>query len=296
MFNKNSFAKNRPLRVAAIHDLSGFGRCSLSVIMPTLSSMGVQVCAVPTAIMSTHTGDFQGVVMKDLSTYISEALAHYKALAIDFDCIYTGFLGSEEQIDCCLEFFDSFKGALKVVDPVMGDSGKPYRTYTKPMIDRMIELAEVSDITIPNITECFMLLGDSYHGELISRDKAKKLLLMLSEKGPEKVIITGVPLSTGIIANIGFDRETSSFWKASCEYIPVSYPGTGDIFASVITGAILSGESLPIAMARATSFLELAIKTTFSYGSKAREGVMLEKVLPALSFGEALGKLEYSIL
>lgn len=291
-----SLNKNRPLRVAAIHDLSGFGRCSLSVIMPTLSVVGLQVCPVPTAVMSTHTGDFTGVVMKDLTDYISPALKHYLDLGIDFDCVYSGFLGGEEQIDHCLEFFDSFKNAFCVVDPVMGDNGKPYRTYTKKMINRMIELVRVSKLTIPNLTECYMLLGEPYSNELISRDKAKKLLLQLSEKGPDQVIITGVPLSTGVIANIGFDKNTSSFWKSSCEYIPVSYPGTGDIFASVVIGAILSGESLPIAIARATSFLELAIKTTFSYGATPREGVMLEKVLPALSEKSILQGSRYSVL
>lgn len=288
--------KNRPLRVAAIHDLSGFGRCSLSVILPTLSAMGVQVCPVPTAVMSTHTGDFSDVQMKDLTDYIVPALNHYKNIGIEFECIYSGFLGSEEQIDHCLDFFSSYKDALAVVDPVMGDHGKPYRTYTKKMQERMIELVEVSDVIVPNLTESYMLLGETYTKDVISRDKAKTLLLKLSEKGPQYVVITGVPLVTGEIANIAYDRNTNSFWKASCEYIPVSYPGTGDIFASIVTGSFLMGDSLPIAVAKATRFLEHSIKTTFSYATPPREGVMLEKALPMLFERNSLHNYNYTLL
>ena len=122
--------EKRPARVAAIHDLSGFGRCSVSVILPVLSAMGVQVCPVLTAVLSTHTGGFGEVVFRDLTDYIKPSLEHYKNLDIDFEAIYSGFLGSEEQVDSCLEFFKSYPDALKIVDPVMGDNGKIYSSIT----------------------------------------------------------------------------------------------------------------------------------------------------------------------
>ena len=163
--------KNRQHRVAAIHDLSGFGRCSLAVIMPVLSTMGIQCCPVPTAVLSTHTGGFEDIVIKDLTDYISPALAQYKKLGIDFDSVYSGFLASAEQIDHCLEFFSAYKDSLKVVDPVMGDHGKPYRTYTPELCKRMGELVHVACVRGEKLA-CKALQkgkGCGNHGSSLSR-------------------------------------------------------------------------------------------------------------------------------
>ena len=270
-------------RVAAIHDLSGVGRCSLSVIFPTLSVMGIQVCAVPTALLSTHTSGFGEVVLKDMTDYIPEALKHYKSAGLSFDCVYSGFLASESQVSHCLEFMDSFKGALRVVDPVMGDSGKRYRTYTDELCRRMGELVAAADIITPNLTEAAILLDSDYPAASLTVGEAKKTLVKLSQKGPKIVVITGVLLAEGEMCNIGYDRDHNAFWRVPYEMIPKSYPGTGDIFASVLTGGILLGDSLPISMTRATAFCENAIKTTFGYGAPQREGVMLEKCLGILA-------------
>ena len=269
-------------RVAAIHDLSGVGRCSLSVILPTLSVMGVQVCPLPTALLSTHTSGFGDVVLKDMTDYIPDALKHYIAAGLDFDCIYSGFLASEEQVTHCLEVMDSFKTALRVVDPVMGDNGKRYRTYNETLCRRMGELVAEADIITPNLTEASILLDSSYPLAPLTISEAKQYLVKLSQKGPKIVVITGAHLADGEVCNIGFDREHNAFWRVSYEMIPKNYPGTGDIFASILTGGILLGDSLPIAIERATQFCEYAIKTTFGYGAPVREGVMLEKCLPML--------------
>ena len=273
---------DRLKRVAAIHDLSGVGRCSLSVIFPVLSAMGLQVCAVPTAVLSTHTGGFGEVVYRDLTDYISPTLAHYQRLGLQFECVYSGFLSSAEQIGHCRDFFAAYPDALAVVDPVMGDHGKPYRTYTPEMQRRMGELAAVADIITPNLTEACILLGEPYPHEPLTHSQAKSMLARLGELGPDDVVITGVVLAVGGMANIGYDKARGAFWCVECEYVPVSYPGTGDIFASVLTGGLLGGDSLPLAIDRATQFLETAIKTTFSYGTDTREGVMLEMCLPLL--------------
>lgn len=279
MINKNQH------RVAAIHDLSGFGRCSLAVILPVLSSMGIQCCPVPTAVLSTHTGGFEGIVIKDLTDYISPALAQYKKLKIEFDAVYSGFLASAEQIDHCLEFFTAYKDSLKVVDPVMGDRGKTYRTYTEELCRRMGELVDVADVITPNLTEAAILLGEQYPVELTA-GAAKSWLARLCEK-VKIAVITGVPLTDGVIANVGCDREHGGFWRVDCDYVPASYPGTGDIFASVLTGSLLLGESLPIAMDRAAAFTQIAIKNTYSYGLEPRNGVLFEPSLRLLSEGNA---------
>ena len=273
---------DRPKRVAAIHDLSGFGRCSLSVILPTLSVMGVQVCPVPTTVFSTHTGGLGSVEQRDLSDFTLPCLEHYRRLGLEFECVYSGFLSSQEQIDHCLKFFSTYQDALAVVDPVMGDHGRPYRTITPQMRSRLGELVRVADIITPNLTEACMLLKIPYFNEGLSRAQAKSLLVRLSELGPNYVVITGAPMASGSIANIGYDRQNNSFWYVECDYVPVAYPGTGDLFAAVVTGALLGGDSLPIAVSRATSFVQLAIKTTFSYSSDTRYGVMLEKELGVL--------------
>lgn len=272
---------NNSVKVAAIHDLSGVGRCSLSVILPTLSAQGIQVCPVPTAILSTHTGGFGDVVLRDLTDYISPALEHYKSLEYKFDCVYSGFLASMEQIDHCLEFFEYYKNALKVVDPVMADHGKPYKTCSVELCSRMKELVAIADIITPNITEAAILLGENPMQADVSMQQIRSFLVRLSEMGPKIVVITSV-FSDGKTYNVGYDREHSKFWRIRYNMINANYPGTGDVFAAVLTGSILRGDSLPIAMNRATEFLERAIKTTYSYSTDTRDGIMLESCLDFL--------------
>lgn len=266
-------------KVAAIHDLSGIGRCSLSVILPTLSVMGIQVCPVPTAILSSHTGGFGEVVLRDLTDYIRPALQHYQKLGERFDCIYSGYLASSGQIDHCLEFFSSYPDALKVVDPVMGDHGKLYKAFTKELCRRMGELVAIADVITPNTTEAAFLLNESPVEFGFSTQQIKSWLVRLAEKGPDTVVITSVDFADGKKSNVGFDKKHSSFWRVPYTHVPVNYPGTGDVFASVLVGSLLKGDSLPIAMNRAASFLELAIKTTYSYSAEPRSGIMLEACL-----------------
>lgn len=282
----------RPARVAAIHDLSGFGRCSLSVILPILSVMGIQTVPVPTTVLSTHTGGFYDIVMRDLSDYIEPTLEHYQREKLKFECVYTGFLGSEQQIDHCLNFIAAYPTAMSVVDPVMGDHGKRYKTYTPQMCCRMRELVRKANVITPNPTEMSLLLGEEFHSAPLTQQEIKTRMLKLSELGPETVVVTGVELADMTINNLGYDRERNAFWRVCCSYVPVSYPGTGDIFASIMVASLLKGDSLPISMERATRFLELAIKRTFSYGTDTRYGVMLEPSLPWLCREQVLDKYE----
>ncbi|MDK2800307.1 MAG: pyridoxine kinase [Clostridiales bacterium] len=282
---KEIVMKNIIPRIAAIHDLSGFGRCSLTVIIPILSAMGMQVCPLPTAVLSTHTGGFENYTFVDLTDHMEGFLEHWKSLNIRFNCIYSGFLGSPRQISIVADFIKTFhqEDQLVIVDPVLGDDGKTYDTFGDEMIQRMGELIRYADIITPNITEAAFLLNESYP-EHMEETKLKSWLLRLADKGPKTVIITSVPdnLSKNKTAVVAYNAKDKRFWKVSCDYIPANYPGTGDIFTSVLAGSLLEGDSLPIALDRAVQFVSMAIRATFGYDYPVREGVLIERILPNL--------------
>ena len=272
-------------RIAAIHDLSGFGRCSLTVIIPTLSAMGMQVCPLPTAVLSTHTGGFDDYEFVDLTDSMNGFIRHWQALNLTFDCIYSGFLGSTRQISIVIDFINTFSksNALVVIDPVLGDDGKTYDTFDKEMIDKMKGLIHYADVITPNITEAAFLLDEDYP-KTMDHQMIKSWLLRLAGKGPDTVIITSVPLQTAPnqTAVVAYNKSTNRFWKVHCDYIPAMYPGTGDIFTSVLIGSLLQGDSLPIALDRAVQFVSMAIRASFGYGYPTREGVLIEHILENL--------------
>ena len=189
-------------KVAAIHDLSGFGRSSLSLVMPILSIMGVNPCVIPTAILSTHTGDFEDYSFYDFTDHLKEYIGHWKKLKIHFDGIYSGFLGSPRQIDIISQMIDDFAydDTLIVVDPVMGDDGKLYSTMCFEMVAKMRDLIKKANIITPNITEAAYLLGENYKEELTD-EEIKDWLTSLADMGPDIVIITSIP-DTQIDKNI----------------------------------------------------------------------------------------------
>ncbi|MCT4605677.1 MAG: pyridoxamine kinase [Marinisporobacter sp.] len=282
-------------RVAAIHDLSGFGRASLTMIIPILSTMKVQVCPMPTAVLSTHTGGFEDFSFVDLTDTMEQYLHHWEKVGIDFDCIYSGFLGSTKQIDIVSKFIDVFgnENNLKVVDPVMGDNGKMYATMDEEMIEHMKRLIGKADIITPNFTEAAYLLGESYE-ENISEDKVKDWLIRLSNMGPKIVIITSVPDGEGSknTSVIAYDKKTNRFWKVSCLYIPAHFPGTGDGFTSVLVGSLLQGDSLPVALDRSVQFITSAIRASYGFDYPQREGVLLERVLENLNMPVLMSSYE----
>lgn len=283
--------KNTIIRIAAIHSLPSFGRCSLSVIIPVLSAMGAQVCPIPTSVLSSHTGGLGEVEKVDLDGYIATCFEKYAALGIDFDCIFSGYFGKEEQIDELLKVYDKSQSTFKAVDPVMGDGGKPYRFFTDTLIKKVRELAFRADLITPNLTESYLLLGKPFNPAPLNGSQAKSLLSMLSLSGPKKVVITGATMTDGIY-NIGYDREKNTYFRIKCRYVPVSYPGTGDIFAGTVVGEIMKGKSLPLACEAATHFCERSVKSTYSYGADPRYGVMFEPYLPYLSEETECGDFE----
>lgn len=275
-------------KVAAIHDLSGFGRSSLTSIIPILSSMKIQVCPVPTAVLSSHTGGFEGYSFLDLTDYMEQHIAHWKSLNLEFDCIYSGFLGSPKQMKIVADFIDFFghKNNLTVVDPVLGDNGKLYGTMNNEMVEEMKKLISKADIITPNFTEVTFLLNKPYKKE-ISESEVKEWLIELANMGPKIVIATSVPDENSHKADrktnvIAYDKENDVFWKVSCKYIPASYPGTGDAYTSVVIGSLLQGDSLPIAIERGVQFITQCILASYGFKYPNREGVLLERMLDVL--------------
>lgn len=272
---------NKVKRIAAVHDLSGFGRVSLTVVIPILSSMGFQVCPLPTAVLSSHTQYPQFSIL-DLTDEMPRIIAEWKKLDVQFDAFYTGYLGSPRQVQIVSDFIDDFRQPddLVVVDPVLGDNGRLYTNFDESMIREMRHLAAKADVITPNLTELFYLMDKPYKADNTD-EELKTYLRFLSDAGPQVVIITSVPVhgeshKTSVYA---YNRVGDRYWKITCPYLPAHYPGTGDTFTSVITGALLQGDSLPIALDRATQFILQGIRATFGYEYDNREGILLEKVL-----------------
>lgn len=282
------------LRVAAIHDLSGIGRTSLTVAIPVFSSLGVQVCPLPTAVLSSQTGGYDDFCFVDLTNPMRDFLAHWKRLGLKFDAVYSGFLGSPEQAQIVADCIESClkPDGLAVVDPVLGDNGIFDPTMNMEMVESQRWLAARADCITPNLTEAALLLGEpmpeaayNQREHIMDEVVIKEWLRRLADMGPKYAVITSVPLrggNKGGSAVLAFDKEQGRFWKVDCEYIPAFYPGTGDTFTSVLTAFLLQGESLPLAMDRAVQFVALGIRATFGYNLPAREGILLEKALPAL--------------
>ncbi|MFP4060997.1 MAG: pyridoxamine kinase [Bacteroidales bacterium] len=276
--------RNPLQRVAAIHDISGFSRVSLTAIIPILSFMGMQVCPLPTAVLSAH-GQYDGFKKVDLTDYLESFIDHWKKLGLSFDAIYSGYLGSHEQINIVIDFIKHFQqpGQMVVIDPVLGDNGKIYSAFNTEMVKGMQSLIAHADVITPNLTELALLLDIGY-SELLNINDLKSCILGLADMGPDIVIVTSVPEEnvknkTSVVA---YNKKNKLFWKVSCNYLPASYPGTGDSFTSVILGSLLQGDSLPIALDRAVNFISYGVRATFGYDYDQKEGILLEKVLKSL--------------
>lgn len=269
-------------KIAAVHDLSGVGRVSLTAVIPILSSMGFQVCPLPTAVLSNHT-QYPDYSLLDLTEEMQRIVEKWKKMDVHFDTFYSGYLASSRQIKIVEDLIAYFRrpSDLVVVDPVMGDNGKLYVGMGQDMVEEMKEFIRYADVITPNLTEMFLLLGEPEIPYVLTDQILKAGLKSLSDKGPEIVIVTSVPVADNphLTSVYAYNRIGGRFWKVTCPYLPAHYPGTGDAFTSVITGALMQGDSLPIALDRATQFILQGIRATFGYEYNNLEGIMLEKVL-----------------
>lgn len=268
-------------RVAAIHDISCFGRCSLTVALPILSAAGIATSIIPTAVLSTHTGGFEGYTFRDLTEDIIPVAKHWKSLDLRFEAIYTGYLGSYAQLTMVSEIFDMFRetDTLILVDPVMGDNGKLYTAFDESFPKGMVELCAKADVIVPNITEAALLLGEDYKEGPYTREYIEGLLSRLSSTGVKKIVLTGVYLEEGQMGAAAYDCITKSVNYYFREKIPGMYHGTGDVFSSVLLSGLLCNQSIEQSMKLAVDFTTDAILRTFNDKTDTRYGVNFEQGL-----------------
>ena len=278
----------RTPRVAAIHDMSGFGRCSLTVAIPVLSAMGLQCCPLPTAFLSTHTGGFEGFSFLDMTDEMPRVADHWKTMDMDFKCIYSGFLGSERQIEIVSEFIRDFrqKDTVVVVDPVMGDHGAVYQTYTPAMCEGMVHLAEQADVIVPNLTEAALLLGIPYEELPTGEAGCREIVERLSLNGRRSVVLTGASAAPDLTGAMCFDAKSGQTESIQVSRVPREFYGTGDVFASVLAGALVKGTDLPEATRQAVDFVRACAERTAEQNLPIREGVDFEPLLGLLTGGK----------
>lgn len=269
-------------RIAAIHDLSCFGRCSLTIALPVLSAMGCQCCPLPTALLSAHTG-FPGNTFLDLTAEMGRIADHWTAMDLQFDAIYSGFLGSADQVDTVARFFDTFKKSdtAVIVDPVMGDHGTAYRTCTPELCRGMRVLAENSDVITPNLTEAALLLDRPY--EEIRQADAYEVVRRLSLGGRRSVVLTGYSSEPGQTGTLCFDRDSGESKAVQTPREPQDFSGTGDLFASVLAGGVARGVPLFQAAQAAADFVRDCIARTLAEGLTEQDGVDFEPLLGQLT-------------
>lgn len=281
--------QNPTKNILAIHDLSCFGRCALTVVMPTLSAMGHQVTPLPTALLSTHTGGFEDMEFSDLSNTLKPSFDHMVKSGAEFDAVYSGFLGSAGQIDTVSYIIKQNPNALILVDPVMGDDGVLYQTYTEEMKKRMCELCHLATVITPNITEAHFLLGEedvkpSFDSKSEAVAAALDLISRLyNEYKTPSIAITGIEyVENGkrYICTATCTDEAHSFIEK--EYAGTGYPGTGDLFASVLLGKLIDGHRFKESAELAADFVRETVNDTFATGTPVRNGVLLERNLKKL--------------
>lgn len=282
-------------RVAALHDLSAFGRCALTVVIPALSAMGVQVLPVPTALLSTHTGGFTDYYFRDMSESIEPIADHWETLGIQPDAVYTGFLSNDAQCDIIEQFILRFRGegTLVLVDPVFGDDGVLYSSCTPALVERMRDLCTHSDVLVPNLTEACMLCDMPYLDTAAMSPSelntyVGELLAKMAKFGAKRIAITGIVTDhEHSVATVGIDLSGQSMdrspFSVTLRREGGSYPGTGDLFASVLLGKLLSGASFVKACTAASAFVRDCIRVSETYDTPKRDGVALEPCLYKLS-------------
>ncbi len=267
-------------RAAAIHDISGLGRCSLTMALPILSVLGIQCCPVPTAVLSSQTDGYRDYAFTDLTDTLPDYIAHWKKNEEQFDAIYTGFLGSAKQIDIVSGFIDTFRKAhtLVLVDPVMGDNGAIYDSVDQEMCAGIRKLVCCADIITPNLTEAAILLGEKE----IPQDEKTWLAwsYRLRELGPSAVAITGIDNGDGrVCVTCCDDERAETIYTAR---IARDYPGAGDMFASVLLGKILRGVDLHESAYIAAEFVAECANLTYKMNTPPREGLVFEPMLHML--------------
>ncbi len=271
---------NNQKKIAVVNDLSGFGRCSLTVALPIISAMKVQCCPVPTAIFSNHTG-FDSYFFEDYTSRMEDYVAEWKKLDLRFAGICTGFLGSVEQIALVERFLQDFTDPETVVliDPVMGDYGKMYPTYTEEMCQKMRELVRYADILTPNLTEA-CILTDTPYKEKWRLSEVTEMAERLADMGPQKIAVTGIPQGS-FLANLCYETGEPVKTRRTHQ-IGTSRSGTGDIFAAILAADAVNGVPFADSVRKASLFIKHCIMSSIEKDIPLTDGVCFEEHLRRL--------------
>ena len=271
-------------RVAAVHDMCGYGKCSLTAAIPILSATGCDVCPVPTALFSAHTM-YKTYTFHDTTDILSGYLDAWKAENVELDAVYSGFLGSPEQVDLVERLYTEYPQALHLVDPVMGDGGHMYPTYTQELCDATRRLAVGADVLMPNLTEASILTDSEYPGQNIDDSQVNDILDKLIALGAKNVVLKGIDRGDGTLRNYVASARTGSAGKIELVHdkLPYMIHGTGDAFASALSGAVLAGKPLDEAARIAGEFVRSAMESTRNQPHFEERGVSFELVLGELT-------------
>ncbi|MBE6062109.1 MAG: pyridoxamine kinase [Clostridium butyricum] len=267
-------------RLAVIHDLCGVGKAALTNIIPILSVMEIEVCPIPTVVLSTHTGGFGKPALNELNSYINNAVNHYKKININFEGLFIGYLGNIKNIQCCLELLNSYRKNKSIVllDPIFADNGKLYSNFTEEYVQNIKKLIKFTDVITPNYTEA-CILCDMPVSEYASEDEIEKIFGILRRLGAENIIITSIPLSMNDLGTGVYNSKKQSKKIIHTQKQKKSYPGTGDIFTSVLLGELLNEIEIEQSAEKACRFVEKCMMISSMYDYPAKEGVLLEKCL-----------------
>ena len=276
LFDRNERPDYIP-RIGAVHDLCGYGKCSLGVAIPVISAGGCDVCPVPTGLFSSHTA-FPFWSMHDTTEMLPAYLDAWEKVDIELDAVYSGFLGAPEQVESIQRLYHTHPNALRIVDPVMGDNGKMYPTYTKELCDSMANLADGADILTPNLTEASLILGIDYPSQNISNEEVESIINMLRNRGAKNVVIKGVDREDGYIRNYVAGRNTP-LTELIEEKLPFMLHGTGDLFCSCLTAAIMAGKDVVTSVDFAGKFVHDAMIVTLEQPNFMSRGVSFEPLL-----------------
>lgn len=269
--------RNKQKKIAIINDMSGFGRCSIAVELPIISHMKIQCCPIPTSIFSNHTA-YPSFFFEDFTEQMVPYIEEWKKLDLKFDGIASGFLGSARQIEIVQNFFEYFKSenTLIILDPIMGDDGRPYATYTEEMCQRMKHLVPYADIITPNLTEACILTHTPYK-EHLKLKELRELTGKLEEMGPSKIVITGIPQGS-YVANYCYEtgREPSII---KTHKVGTSRCGTGDIFSSIVAADAVNGVEFYSSVRKASLFIKKCILKSIEFDIPLTDGVCFEELL-----------------
>lgn len=270
-------------RILTIQDISCVGRCSLTEALPILSAMGLETAILPTAVLSTHTGGFRGYTFHDLTEDMPKIKDHWKMENIRFGTIYTGYIGSAKQLEYISDIIYELgvEGRTVIIDPVMGDQGRFYAGFTDGFAKKMATFCSKADVILPNLTEAAFLVGEEYKESDQTPEYIERVIRKLGDLGCKNVLLTGVAFNDRELGVATYDTKADKVEYYFNERIEGSFHGTGDLFASVFTGAIALGKSLADAAQISVDYTLECIKQT-PLDSDRRYGVNFEKAIPYL--------------